>query len=260
MCEDTHLYNAIAETYDAIRPGYPASLIADIVEAGNLSEASRLMELGAGTGKATTAFLSRGFSIDANEISPEMAEILRRKVSTDRLTLSVCPFEDWAPPQHKYDCIYCGQAFHWLDKTVKFKKCKEYLAEDGLLALFWYDPMPQAQTAAYIAAEQVKGAYLGAENIVASVSMDTRLQEIEETPYFNLTATKTYQVVLRNTPEQSWAAMESTPAFQEKFQRLCGVERNLFRREYVAAIERNGGFIETAMRYTLYLLTLRHGA
>ena len=34
------LYNTIAETYDAIRPGYPASLIADIVEAGNLSKTS----------------------------------------------------------------------------------------------------------------------------------------------------------------------------------------------------------------------------
>ena len=145
------LYNTIAETYDAIRPGYPASLIADIVEAGNLSKTSKLMEIGAGTGKATTAFLSRGFSIDANEISPEMAEILRRKVPADRLTLSVCPFEDWVPPQHQYDCIYCGQAFHWLDKTLKFEKCKAYLKRDGLLALFWYDPMPLKQTAAYIA-------------------------------------------------------------------------------------------------------------
>lgn len=226
------LYNTIAETYDAIRPGYPASLIADIIEAGNLSETSRLMEIGAGTGKATTAFLSRGFSIDANEISLEMAEILRRKVSTDRLTLSVCPFEDWVPPQHKYDCIYCGQAFHWLDKTVKFEKCKAYLKRDGLLALFWYDLMPQAQTEAYMASEQVKEAYLGAENIVTSVSMDTRSQEIEDTPCFDLIERKTYQVVLRNTAEQSWAAMESTPAFQEKFERLSVMERSVSQRIY----------------------------
>ena len=226
------LYNTIAETYDAIRPGYPASLIADIIEAGNLSETSRLMEIGAGTGKATTAFLSRGFSIDANEISLEMAEILRRKVSTDRLTLSVCPFEDWVPPQHKYDCIYCGQAFHWLDKTVKFEKCKAYLKRDGLLALFWYDPMPQAQNEAYMASEQVKEAYLGAENIVTSVSMDTRSQEIEDTPCFDLIERKTYQVVLRNTAEQSWAAMESTPAFQEKFERLSVMERSVSQRIY----------------------------
>ena len=252
------LYNTIAETYDAIRPGYPASLIADIVEAGNLSETSKLMEIGAGTGKATTAFLSRGFSIDANEISPEMAEILRRKVVTERLTLSVCPFEDWAPPQHKYDCIYCGQAFHWLDKTVKFEKCQAYLKQDGLLALFWYDPMPQEQAAAYIASNKVKEAYLGAENIVTSVSMDTRSQEIEDTPCFDLIERKTYQVVLGNTAEQSWAAMESTPAFQEKFERLSVMERTAFRREYIAAIENNGGFTETAMLYSLYLLKPTH--
>ncbi len=248
------LYNTIAETYDAIRPGYPVPLIADIVEAGNLSEASKLMEIGAGTGKATIAFLSQGFSIDANEISPEMAEILRRKASTDRLTLSVCPFEDWSPPQHKYDCIYCGQAFHWLDKTVKFQKCSEYLNGDGLLALFWYDPMPQALTEAHIAAKQVKEDYLGVENIITSVPMNTRLQEIEETPYFDLIERKSYQVVLRNTAEQSWAAMESTPAFQEKFGRLRSSERTAFRREYIDTIENHGGYTETTMLYSLYLL------
>lgn len=248
------LYNTIAETYDAIRPGYPASLIADIVEAGNLSGASKLMELGAGTGKATTAFLSCGFSIDANELAPEMAEILRRKVSTDRLTLSVCSFEDWSPPQHKYDCIYCGQAFHWLDKTVKFEKCNEYLNGDGLLALFWYDPMPQEQTMAYIASKRVEEAYLGAENIVTSVPMDTRLQEIEETPYFDLIERRTYQVVLRNTAEQAWAARESTPAFQEKFGRLRSSQRTAFRREYLDTIKNHGGYTETTMLYSLYLL------
>lgn len=247
-------YKNLAETYESVRPGYPDELIADIIKAGNLSPVSKLMEIGAGTGKATTAFLNRGFAVDANEIEPDMAEVLRRKETSDKLNLSVGPFETWVPPHTEYDCIYCGQAFHWLDKEIKFKKCKEYLSREGLLALFWYDPMPHVQTAANFAAEQVKEKYLGAENIVTSVSMDTRLQEITETPYFDLLEKKTYQVVLKNTADQSWAAMESTPAFQKKYADLSNAERTKFRKEYTTVIEYNGGFTETSMLYTLYLL------
>ena len=141
-------YKNIAKTYDAIRPGYPDELIADIIEAGNLSATSKLLEIGAGTGKATTAFLDLGFSVDANEIELDMADVLKRKVISDKLSLSVGPFESWVPPQPKYNCIYCAQAFHWLDKDIKFRKCNDYLLRNGLLALFWYDPMPPVQTTA----------------------------------------------------------------------------------------------------------------
>lgn len=109
-------YKNIAETYESIRPGYPDELIADIIKAGNLSATSKLLEIGAGTGKATTAFLDLGFSVDANEIEPDTADVLRRRVTSDKLSLSVGSFESWVPPQPKYDCIqkptnHCFAAF-----------------------------------------------------------------------------------------------------------------------------------------------------
>lgn len=36
--------------------------------------------------------------------------------------------------------IYSAQAFHWLDKNIKYKKCHELLKDNGYLVLFWYAP------------------------------------------------------------------------------------------------------------------------
>lgn len=213
-------YQCIAEIYDAIRPGYPAALIHDIITAGNLNSKSALMEIGAGTGKATEAFLSLGCSIDAVEIEASMAELLHKKLACPKLSLTVSPFEDWTPPRTQYDCIYCGQAFHWLGQNVKFRKCWQYLPPKGLLVLFWYDPMPPEQTAAYQAAQQIKLKYIGSDDVTTSVSMDTRLTEIQETKEFELLDRKEYRIVLKNSAEQAWVAMESTPAFQDKL-RSC---------------------------------------
>ena len=36
--------------------------------------------------------------------------------------------------------IYSAQAFHWIDKDIKYKKCYELLKDKGYLVLFWYNP------------------------------------------------------------------------------------------------------------------------
>lgn len=247
-------YSNIADTYDAIRPGYPDTLIQEIVHTGSLSKDSCLMEIAAGTGKATVEFLTLGCQIDAVEIEPSMADLLRKKSASPLLSVSVASFEDWQPPRPQYDCIYCAQGFHWLDPHIKFQKTHQYLKPDGLLALFWYDPLPPSETAAYCASQKVKLDFLGPEDITTSVSMDARLQELQSCAEFSLFLQKEYTVILKNTPEQALSAMESTPAFQQKLQMLSMQNQQAFRRQYIAAIQENGGFLEAPMRYTLFLL------
>lgn len=247
-------YSNIAETYDAIRPGYPAALIQDIIHAGNLNKNSTLMEIAAGTGKATTDFLTLDCHIDAVEIEPSMAELLRKKSASPLLSVSVSSFEDWQPPRAQYDCIYCAQGFHWLDPQIKFQKTRQYLKPDGLLALFWYDPLPPENSPAYQASQKVKLDFLGSEDITTSVPMDTRLHELQSCSELSLFLQKEYSVILKNSPEQALAAMESTPAFQQKFLKLSKQDQQAFRRQYMAAIRENGIFLEAPMHYTLFLL------
>lgn len=247
-------YASLAEIYETIRPSYPAELIADIIQITGLSSNVHCMEIGAGTGKATEAFLQRDFYVDAIELDGSMAEILRRKCSSQKLKLCVGSFETWTPPRAEYDMIYCAQAFHWLDPETKFKKCRHYLSTGGYLALIWYDPQLAPNTPAQRAAEQIKNRYFGPSNMTTSVPMDQRTSELETAEGFMLHFQKQYSVTLQNTPKQSLLAMQSTPAFSEKFRQLSSMQQDTFIKEYTLAIEENGGTLDAPMLYSLYIL------
>ncbi len=247
-------YRSLAETYDAIRPGYPSELIDDILTQAAPAGTDVLMEIGAGTGKATQMFLERGFSVDAVELDTDMAALLERKLRSPKLRLSVSSFETWQPPRRDYSLIYCAQAFHWLDGDTKFGRCAELLVSGGYLALFWYDPMRPADSAAYLASEQVKSRYFGPALSMQTVSMDTRKREIQEAKEFAPVFQQQYDIILHNTPEQALAAMQSTPAFGAAMKKLPEKQQQAFFKEFTAAVEENGGVLDAPMRYSLYLL------
>lgn len=247
-------YRSLAKTYDAIRPGYPKKLINDILLQVAPAGTDVLMEIGAGTGKATQLFLERGFSVDAVELDVDMAALLEQKLQSPKLRLSVSSFETWQPPRCDYPLIYCAQAFHWLEGKTKFERCAELLASGGYLALFWYDPMPPADSAAYLASERVKARYFGPALPAQTVSMDTREKEIQEAKDFALVFQRQYDITLHNTAEQALAAMRSMPAFGEAMKKLPEEQRQAFLKEFSAAVEENGGVLDVPMRYSLYLM------
>lgn len=67
-------WDEVARTYDEARPSYPDQLIEDIIEKARLSPYDRLLEIGAGTGKATIMFVERGFRVHCIEPGPNPAE------------------------------------------------------------------------------------------------------------------------------------------------------------------------------------------
>lgn len=250
-------YQSLAETYEAIRPGYPEALIDDVLSQTALTSPGPLLEIGAGTGKATKAFLERGYAVDAVEPDGDMAALLRRKLHSPDLRLFVSPFERWQPPRSSYPMIYCAQAFHWLDGQTKFARCAELLMERGYLALFWYDPLPPVDSPVFRASERVKAHYFGPALPAQTVSLDTREQEIWEAKEFELVFRRQYDITLFNTPAQALAAMESTPAFSEAMKKLPEDRQRVFLEDFTAAVEENGGVLEAPMRYSMYLLRKR---
>ena len=95
--EQRLVFGEVAEQYDACRPSYPDALFDTIIEFGGLQRGDRALEIGAGTGKATTGFVARGLDVHALEPSPEMAAVLRTKGVEVEETL----FESWAPPAER---------------------------------------------------------------------------------------------------------------------------------------------------------------
>src|SRR6187401_1996155 len=86
-------FDAMAEQYDARRPGYPAALVAAVLER---TGARRILEVGAGTGQATMSFAQEGCEVVALEPGPRLGEILRRKTAAfPSVRVVRTTFEEW---------------------------------------------------------------------------------------------------------------------------------------------------------------------
>jgi len=125
------VFGEAADDYDRIRPGYPAQLIDDLLAAAG---SGPVLEVGAGTGKATAAFAARGADLTCIEPDPRMAEVLRRNVPGARVVVS--PFEQWQPDRG-YSLLVSAQAWHWVDAESRAGLAWAALAPDGLFAPFW---------------------------------------------------------------------------------------------------------------------------
>ena len=126
------MFGEIAPAYDTYRPSYPDELYDTVVDFGCLRAGDRAVEIGAGTGKATNGFLSRGIVVDALEPSAEMAAVARAK----GIDVEESLFETWTP-QRTYDLVYAAQAWHWVEGDDRCERAAAALAPGGTLALFW---------------------------------------------------------------------------------------------------------------------------
>jgi SAM-dependent methyltransferase len=129
------VFGEIAEVYDRVRKPYPAALFDDVLEyAGG---ATRALEVGAGTGRATVAFAEKGVSVVAVEPDPRMAEVLRRRVArVDGVEVERCTFEEYRPAE-RFGLMFSAEAWHWTTPETRWELTRAALADGGTLALFW---------------------------------------------------------------------------------------------------------------------------
>jgi hypothetical protein len=104
-----------AALYDAVRPGYPDALVDHLLDR---TGARSIVEIGAGTGKATALFARRGCTLTALEPGANLAAVLRANVPT--ATVVETTFEAW--PESPHDLVIAAQAWHWVDPAVRYVK------------------------------------------------------------------------------------------------------------------------------------------
>ena len=90
--------------------------------------------MGAGTGKATRAFASRGIDVTALEPDPEMFSVLERETAGMPVTPVRSTYEEYDGPPA--DLLYAASAMHWTTPASRWTHAARLLVPGGAVAVF----------------------------------------------------------------------------------------------------------------------------
>ncbi|HET6379723.1 MAG TPA: class I SAM-dependent methyltransferase [candidate division Zixibacteria bacterium] len=132
-------FDAWAGEYDRFRPGYPDALFDTIATRLDLPERPCVVDLGAGTGRATLAMAERGWRVTAVEPGRPMLDLLRSAATDAGLLVATvqAPAEETGLDPGSADLVTAAQSFHWFDKSAALTEIARILRPGGGLALFW---------------------------------------------------------------------------------------------------------------------------
>ncbi len=188
--EQSKRFDESADYYDQYRPGYPEELIDCILEKTQLQPGSELLEIGAGSGKATLPFVDRGFNLHCIEPGANLAAAGMEKFSpTKRVQYTLSRFEEWEAPKEKFDFAFSAQSFHWVPKPKGFELCAHTLKPGGYLGLYWNMYLTQSspvdlEMMNFFQKNNLWVIYLQNEE-EAEKGIDRNIHEIKESGYFN---------------------------------------------------------------------------
>jgi SAM-dependent methyltransferase len=129
-------FGSAANAYHRFRPGYPDELV-DLVVAHADGEVKRALEIGAGTGKATTLFAARGIEVLAVEPDQGMRAVLAAEtrdlpVQVLASTLETVDLEAVG----QVDLVFAAAALHWTDAETRWRRIAAVLRSGGVAAFF----------------------------------------------------------------------------------------------------------------------------
>ncbi len=146
-------YSPAAEAYHSTRPRYPAELVTGAVKSAQLSQSSRLLELGCGPGTATVSFAELGCQMVCLEPNPDFHRMATANCSSypsvDVINKS---FEEWDGEPESFDAVLAASSMHWIPAEIGYAKASSALKKDGHLILLWnkeLQPSPSMQDALF---------------------------------------------------------------------------------------------------------------
>jgi SAM-dependent methyltransferase len=126
-------FGSVASAYERFRPGYPDDFIDEVLAYAGRPVRTAL-EIGAGTGKATRVFASRGIAVTATDPDPAMLVELRKHVP-ETVGVVRASFED-LPLTPVYDLVFAAASFHWTQPDHRWERVAAMLRRDGIFASF----------------------------------------------------------------------------------------------------------------------------
>ncbi|HEX6128607.1 MAG TPA: class I SAM-dependent methyltransferase [Candidatus Limnocylindria bacterium] len=132
-------FDTYAGEYDRFRPGYPEELFEAIADRLALPQRPVVVDLGAGTGRASLVMAELGWRVTAVEPGRPLLDILRGAATNAGLLISTVQAgaEETGLDPHSADLVTAAQAFHWFDKDRALPEMARILKPGGGVALFW---------------------------------------------------------------------------------------------------------------------------
>lgn len=147
------MFGEVADTYDRVRPGYPAELFDAIYALAGLApgQSAHLCESGAGTGKASVPVgvvaARSGWSLTCVEPDPAMSRVLAHNLAAigglDHAIFE-CGLESFADGARAgeaghgpFSLLFAAQSWHWVTPATRADHAAALLADGGTLALIW---------------------------------------------------------------------------------------------------------------------------
>ena len=137
MSDSGHeLFDRVVGQYARTRPGYPEESLDWLAARAGLTSGSRVLDLGAGTGKLTVALAARGYEVVAVEPLPGMRAQLEHDMPEVSASSQEAPSRSRSPTA-RCDAVCVAQAFHWFEPHAALSEIARVLAPDGSFVLVW---------------------------------------------------------------------------------------------------------------------------
>lgn len=170
-----------ARGYDEGRPPYPEPAWQLVLGHAALGPGSTVVEIGAGTGRATARLSASGASVIAIEPGASLAAVLRERFGDDGLDVRQCPFEEADLEPGSVDVVAAATSFHWLDPDVGIATVERILRPGGRVCLWWnvYRDPESPETDAVdrlVRSSQALPNTRGLDGILADLDLPARLR------------------------------------------------------------------------------------
>jgi len=124
---------------DPYLPIYPDALFDLLSRELSLPERPQVVDIGAGTGRASLAMTRLGWHVAAVDLDGPALEVLRARAAAEGVEVATvhATAEETGLEQASVDLVTAAHAFHWFNKRAALAEMARITRPGGGVALFW---------------------------------------------------------------------------------------------------------------------------